>query len=324
MYKTIKKLEYWPNTSSIQLNHSMIGLFININKKLKNRLQNRTEYYLYIDILNDSYKRRLLTITLKEMEYLILDITETNIRPNYLKKISYKILSDFISRITEMFLFAINKKYKRENIKKCYYDKSFIKEQKLIFDSLLIYLIFGSSYINNEIFHFSKFYTPYKHVEILFENFILQISNCIISNIINSFLSVSDLIYFLKSNNICNNEYISIRSVTFFMNNINIQNIIYKYLNKTRLTYNGYHKIWIISSIGIISKKIYLYKINSYKYISNIEILLLFFLEIQDLFLPKIEKYIIMLMKYFTYIIISFFSNFIILIIRTILYYIPK
>jgi len=324
MYKAIKKLEYWPNTSSMQLNYSMINLFININKKLENKLQNRTKFYLYIDILNDLYKKKLFTITTKEMKNLILDIIEANIRPNYLKKINYKILYDFTNRITKIFLFSIDKKYKRKNLNIYSYNQLFFIERELIFDSLLIYLIFGSAYINNDIFPFNKFYTPYKHVEILFENFILQISNYIIASIVNSFLSINDFIYFLKGNNICNNNYISIRSIAFFMNNVNVQNILYKYLNRPKAIYNAYNNIWLISSVGIVSKKIYLYKIGKYNNISNIDILILFLFEIQDLFLPKIEKYMIILLKYFTYIIISIFSNFIILIIKTILYYIPK
>nr|QCI05977.1 hypothetical protein [Delesseria sanguinea] len=71
-------IKYWPNKQSVELNNSIVNLFYNIRKKFIYNLSNETEYYLYIDILNSTYKKKLFIIIIQELEKLILDIVELN------------------------------------------------------------------------------------------------------------------------------------------------------------------------------------------------------------------------------------------------------
>nr|QCI05951.1 hypothetical protein [Delesseria sanguinea] len=188
----------------------------------------------------------------------------------------------------------------------------------------MIYLIFGSSYIDEDIFMFSNYYTPYKHVQILFENFVVQISNLIIYNLCNKFISLPEAIYFLNKHKICSYSYISTRSIALFFNNLNWQNLIYIYINQPKSIYNARYQVWLINSKSIITKYIYSSRLRDLHKISKTKMILLFFLEFKDFLIPKIEKFFNIIIKYIIYMIINLFSNIIILAIRIIIYYIHK
>lgn len=327
-------MKYWPNKQSLQLNYHVIDLFYNTKIKIKNNLSNQTKSYLYTDIINQTNKKKLFFIILTEFEQLILDLVALNLTSNNIKKLKYKILHDFIYINSKKFILTFSIKYKNYFQKKFKYKSFFYSkssyykiidlEDDILIEHLLIYLIFGSSKINDKIFLFNKFYTPYKHVEILFENFIIQVGNCIINDITKHFLSLSDMIYFFKLNSICNSSYISTRSIALFFNNINWQNYIYIYIYLPTLIYNAYYKVWLFESKGIINQYIYTSRLNDLKKLSRIQIVFLFILEIKDILIPKIEKLLIIIFKYITYILINIFSNLFILIIRAILFSIKK
>nr|YP_009326596.1 hypothetical protein [Membranoptera platyphylla]AMJ16853.1 hypothetical protein [Membranoptera platyphylla] len=326
-------IKYWPNKQSIELNNSIVDLFYNIRKKFIYNLSNQTKHYLYIDILNNLYKKKLFIITIEELEKLILDIVELNLNIKNLKRLNYQILCDFINKTSNIFIKNINKqKYniyiKKQKRRQYIYNNNYYSllaiEHNLLAENLLIYLLFGSSHIDENVFMFNRFYTPYKHVQILLENFILQISNLIINNLCNKFISLPEAIYFLKKNKLCNHSYISTRSIALFFNNLNWQNLIYLYINQPKSIYNARYQVWLMSSRGIITKYIYSSRLKDFNKISKTKIILLFFLEFKDFLIPKTENFLNIIIKYIIYIIINLFSNIIILAIRIIIYYIHK
>lgn len=321
-------ITYWPNKQSIELNNSIVTLFSETKNKLKYNLINRTKYYLYIDILNDQLKTKLLKIILKEFEKLILDIIELNINKNQLQKLNYKLLCDFIYKITNNFLsilhYNININLKNEQYFKADYKKLIKIEHEILFINLLQYLIFGSISIDKNFFNFNQFYTPYKHVQILFENYIIQISNLSMHYIFKKIKSLTKIIVFLKKYEICYNLYISNRSIALFFNNLQLQNLIYSYIYQTVAIYNSIYRVWLISSKGIITKEIYSIRLQNLNKLSNIQIFILFIIEIKDIVFPKIKKYIMIMIKYIIYIILNLFSNTTILITRLVSSYIQK
>lgn len=327
-------LKYWPNQQSLELNNAVIKLFYNTKIKINNNLSNQTNYYLYTDIINRLYKKKLFSLILQELEKLILDLVELNIKPETIKNLKHKILYDFIYITSKKFISKFNMEYtnylveKLEHKSSTYLQSEYYKiiglEDNILIESLLIYLTFGCSYINNKIFMFNRLYTPEKHVQILFENFIIQIGNCTIHNITKNFSCSSDMIYFLKLNTICNSSYLSARSIALFFNNLNWQNYIYTYIYQPKLIYNAYYKVLIFSFKGIENKYIYTSRLNDLKKLSYIQILFLFILEIKDICIPKIEKFLVIIIKYVTYTFINLFSNFFILIIKAILFSVQK
>lgn len=319
-------IQYWPNKQSIDLNHSVAKLFAYTSKKLKYNTYNKTNYFFYIDILNYQYKQKLFHIILTELEELILDFIELNIQKKDIEKLSYQILYNLIYKIFNNFLYTIiiKNKYNSFTLENSFFNQKIIREQHLLIKYLLIYLTLGSADIENNIFIFNKFFTPYDHVQILFENFIIQISNCIIHNLLNQFFSFSEAIYFLKKNSICNYSYISIRSVVFLINNLNWQNFINLYIYQPQSIYSSRYQVFLVSSNGITSKYIYACRIKELNNLSKKKNILLFFIEIKDLLIPKIEKFFISITKYILYLLINIFNNIIILSIRIIISYIYK
>nr|YP_009393638.1 hypothetical protein [Caloglossa beccarii]ARW62200.1 hypothetical protein [Caloglossa beccarii] len=323
-------IKYWPTKSSLKLNYCVINLFYTTKIKIKNDLSNQTKYYLHTDIINKLYKKKLLFIIIKELETLILDIIELNLTANNIKQLKYRILYDFLDITSEKFILTFDIKYKNY-LKQKFQDNYFFYAQSdyhrildlenyILIDNLLIYLVFGSSCIDDKIFLFNKFYTPYKHVQILFENFIIQFSSYIINNISKHFLCLSDMLHFFKLNYICNSSYISTRSVALFFNSIKWQNFLYRYFYQPKLIYNAYYKVWLFHSRGITSEYIYLSRLNNLQKLSDIQVLFLFILEIKDILVPKIEKLLITIFQYVTYIFINIINNFFILIIKAILF----
>jgi len=323
-------IEYWPNKQSLKLNNSVAELFFNTRNKLKSKTSNQTNDYLYIDILNNQYKQKLFDLVLIELEKLILDFIELNLQKKDINALNYKILSNF-TNIIYNYLFYKNEISNKKNIhninknliiKDSYFNQLIFMEKQLLIEYLLIYLVFGSSYIEDDIFLFSKFFTPYTHVQILFENFIIQISNFIIHNLLNKFFSLSETINFLQKNSLCNYSYISIRSIALFINNLNWQNCINLYINQPKLIYSSRYQVWLISSNGFITKYIYISRLKELNKLSKEKTLFLFFLEIKDVIIPKLENFLIIGTKYILYLLINIFNNIIILSIKIIISYI--
>nr|WGH12747.1 hypothetical protein Ycf55 [Echinothamnion sp.] len=311
-------IQYWPNKPSINLNNQVVNLFIETEKKLMLKTNNKSHQYLYLDILNTATRNILLRSTLNQFKELILDIIEINLNNKMIVKLNKKIAAIFINRVSNEFLLTL-KDY--PTIDK---NDKFNETHKNLTDYLLIYLIFGSSYIENNIFLFETLYTPYNHVKILLENFIIQIGNIIIKKLIYSLKTSPNIHKFLKQKNICNKLYTSNRSIILFLNNLKWQNIIQLYIYDIKSFYNERQKVWIISSEGIITKYIYLSQESKVQKFNQINILFIFWLETKDLLIPKTEKFIVQIAKYFLYSSINLFSNLILILIRIIVFYLNK
>nr|YP_009392804.1 hypothetical protein [Caloglossa intermedia]ARW61366.1 hypothetical protein [Caloglossa intermedia] len=327
-------LKYWPNKQSLKLNNEVIKLFCDTKIKIRSNLSNYTSYYLYIDIINHLYKQRLFLIIIEELEKLILDIIELNIKPQDIKELKYEILHDFINATSTQFISKFNTRYNHYLTQKLEqsscahlhseYYKMIELEGNIFVENILIYLTFGCSYINDKIFIFNRLYTPKKHVQILFENFVIQIGNCVVHNIAKNFSCLSDMIYFFKLNTICNSSYLSTRSIALFFNNLNWQNYIYTYIYQPKLIYNAYYRVLIFNVRGIESRYIYTSRLSDLKKLSHLQTLLLLILEIKDICIPKIEKFLLAVIKYVTYTFINLFNNFFILITRAVLFSLQK
>nr|WMP11747.1 Ycf55 [Laurencia australis]WMP11958.1 Ycf55 [Laurencia australis] len=310
-------IKYWPSQQSIKLNNAIVELFLVTEKKFAYNLINNTKYYLYIDILNNKNKRILFKIILREFKNLLLNLIEINVSQKQLNYLNNKIFIIFIQ--TTLMKFKPNIKYqkKSKNITIEFNNYFLIKE-------LITYLIFGSAKISTNTFSFDPIYTPYKHVQILFENFIVESANLIIKNIMEELGNSASIYTFLKEENKFNQLYTSNRSIILFLNNLKVQETINFYIYRTKSLYNEREQVWLISSKGIITKYIPISNIEGLKTLNEVQAIFLFWLEIKDLTIPKIERVIIQIGKYITYFIVNFLSNLIILLIRVIIFYLSK
>nr|ARW60522.1 hypothetical protein [Polysiphonia sp.] len=312
-------IKYWPNKQSIHLNNAIVELFIETEKKIILKTQNKSSEYLYLDILNIMSRTELLISILNQFKELILDIIEINLNHQKIKKLNKRISSIFINRVSKNFLFKLECNYIKYNK-----IKNLREKESNFIDYLLTYLIFGSSYIENNIFSFETQYTPYNHVRVLLENFIIQTGNLTMKKLIYNLQNSPNINKFLKQKNICNNLYTSNRSIILFLNNLKWQNFVYSYIYEMKSLYNERQKIWIISSKGIKTKYIYLSKEKRIKNLNQFKTIFILWLEIKDLLIPKTEKLILQIGKYCLYCSINLISNLILILIKIIVFYLKK
>lgn len=315
-------IKYWPYKQGIALNSEVANLFFSTRHKFSDNLVNQTNNNLYLDILDESVIQKLFDIVLTELEILILDIVELDLSLQHIKMINYKILYDLVQKAQNNFLLSLhNTSYLGMNLEQKvinYFDYLLV-DHKLLLEYFLTYTIFGSSAISQRIFPFDKLYTPKEHVAILLENLIVQIGNIIIFTILESIRSLSNITLFIQGNSLCNSSYSSLRSLALFRNTLTIQKFIYFYIQKPKEIYSSRYKTWLISTNGLVCRYISVVRLDDLSKLSNMQLIFILFIEIQDLIIPQIEKSLLVFSKVILYVFISFLGNGIIFCIRTIL-----
>nr|YP_009399836.1 hypothetical protein [Tolypiocladia glomerulata]ARW69655.1 hypothetical protein [Tolypiocladia glomerulata] len=312
-------VKYWPTKQSIYLNDSIVDLFIETEKKFFLGKQNISRQYLYLDILNIKKRNELFISIINDLKKLILDLVEINISFQEINITTYKIRNIFIKNLSEKFLFELN--YANIHLKQKKRDE---EDYKDLMKYLLMYLIFGSSSVDKNVFIFESLYTPYNHVKILLENFIIQTANNITREIIENFHNSPNISKFLQNRSLCNKLYSSNRSIILFLNNIKLQELIYSYTYQIKCFYSEKEQISILSSKGIITRYIHLSKIEDIKKLNQLKTLLVFWLEVKDLTTPKIEKLILQIMKYFLYSLLNLLGNIFLIVIKVVVFYLSK
>nr|YP_009244539.1 hypothetical protein Gchil_131 [Agarophyton chilense]AMK96781.1 hypothetical protein Gchil_131 [Agarophyton chilense]ASP44676.1 hypothetical protein [Agarophyton chilense]UAD84289.1 hypothetical protein [Agarophyton chilense] len=315
-------VNYWPYKQGIDLNHEVAYLFAYIRQKCQSNLSNKTKDYLYIDLLNNSVKHRLFSIVLVELEVLVLDLIELNLSCHGIQVLKDKILYDLIQKVIANFLIDLdaNSFYVvLTEIKRYPYLKFLLLEYKWLLENLLIYLIFGSMHIKNYIFAFDRKCTPIKHVAILLENLMIQISNLAIFMILENLKSLSNIIVFLKKYQLCNGSYLSIRSLAALRNNLFYQNLLYLYIFRPKCIYSNRYKIWLISSKGLVTKYIYVSRLEDFIQLSYLQLIIITLVELQDFIIPKCERILVVLAQLILYVFINILGNGITFLVRTII-----
>ena len=307
-------IKYWPTQPSIKLNNAIVELFVITSSKVEMNLSNRTNYYLYLDILNIESKYQLFKVMLREFKILLLDLEELDINEKQFNYVDEKILKVFIKKVFS-YLEQQHPQLGEETV------ISLNNNEISLIRELINYLIFGSSRVTSSIFSFNPLYTPYNHVQILFENFIIHTANAIIQNIIKNLKGSTEIYNFFRENNKCNSLYTSNRSITLFLNNLKWQNFIEYYFSRTKSLYHEREKVFLLSSQGIISKYIYTSSTRKIKCLNKMQGLFLLWLEIKDLIIPKAEKILVQTSKYLIYFLVNFFSNLVIALLRLIIFY---
>jgi len=307
-------IKYWPTQPSIKLNNAIVELFVITSSKVEMNLSNRTNYYLYLDILNIESKYQLFKVMLREFKILLLDLVELDINEKQFNYVDEKILKVFIKKVFS-YLEQQHPQLGEETV------ISLNNNEISLIRELINYLIFGSSRVTSSIFSFNPLYTPYNHVQILFENFIIHTANAIIQNIIKNLKGSTEIYNFFRENNKCNSLYTSNRSITLFLNNLKWQNFIEYYFSRTKSLYHEREKVFLLSSQGIISKYIYTSSTRKIKCLNKMQGLFLLWLEIKDLIIPKAEKILVQTSKYLIYFLVNFFSNLVIALLRLIIFY---
>jgi Protein of unknown function (DUF3685) len=288
-------IKYWPSLQSINLNVQVVSLFETAYLKLNRNLYNSTSRILSIDILNFKIKRELFRIILFEIEVLVLDIIELDLTVEELKILTKKIIVDLFNKSIDSFetciQFANNNKP----------DYSDLYDQYLLVEHLLMYLIFGGSSpeSSNSVLFDSN--VPLQYVEILLDNVIIYIADKIFFYYIIKQFSLSSLLLFLLSNRLCNDTYISIRSLAAFKNNLIWQNWTSYYITQPTIAYSSRCQVWFFAEHGLECRYIYLLRKDNFKQLSKLQAMIIIYLEVQDFIFPKIRNICLLLSKILVY-----------------------
>lgn len=297
---------FWPNKQSIALNLEVAKLFRQTYKKLSINLNNTTKQILPTDILDQYIKQKLLTSILIELEIIILDIVELNLKKEEIKSLFSKITYNLIYKIIKKIIYYEKiKTINPSNEFNCNYNQLFLEDNRCITENLFIYLIFGSNDIEHKIFTFDNEKTPKYHVKVLFENFIIQISNAVIFNFFINHKSLRKIYWILIEKNLCNKNYKSIRNISKFQNNLYSYNWFNKYIFFPQNVYCNQCKIWLFSSKGLIYRYIYSNRYSNYLKLSESQVSSIIYLEVQDYLIPKINYLIRLLGKLIIYLILD-------------------
>jgi Protein of unknown function (DUF3685) len=289
-------IKYWPKKPGIDLNKEVVNLFKYIYCKFDNNLHNNTSSLLSIDIINFQVKRELFRVILYELEILVLDIIELDLTVEELKTLTNKIKIDLIKKSIDNFYLII----KSSNLNSSNNLGKFC-DNDLFIDNLLIYLVFGSQSFLPDNYLFLDVNIPFKYIEVLLDNLIIQIANIVFFHCTLNQLSLSSLLTFLVSHKLCNDTYISIKSLANFRNNLLWQDLINYYLIQPKILYTNRYQIWLFTPSGLTCKYIYACRESDFYKLSNLQMLVIVLLELQDFVLPKISSICLNLCKILIY-----------------------
>jgi hypothetical protein len=271
--------------STVILQNSKIDeFFIRLKYKLRSKLKNKGKLLLGTDILRKNKKTELFKIVTLNIEAKVLDAVENDFEL-FNDKI---VLLDLIKSSTEKFLFysyGINLQLNEKILLRSLYVKFLLTNSdillKLPFRTLLNF--------ESEIFRttFGPIYPKpsRKFLEALFDNLIVEISNCVMQILINelSFLDhIRQILY--KS------KFLSLRNIERFKNGLAWQIRVKLYVTYPKYIYSSQYGIWIIRSSGIYYRIIYANRIKQLFHLKKASLVTLTLLEIQDFLAGRIDE----------------------------------
>ncbi len=232
------------------------NLFLQMHYKLRSTLKNKGNFLLGIDILRESAKRDLL-------KFITLNIETTLL--NLIKK-------DFVCFDDESVLLSLIK-MSSEDFLRAWYGSQLTIDSEVIAQSSYFQLLSENSTVilrlpfltllnsDTKVFH-STFYPIYtdasdKFLEVLFDNLLIEISNCVVGLMINEFSEVDSIRQtFYKS------QFLSSRNLDRFKNSLIWQTQLRRYVDFPKNLYNSQYGIWRIRSKSIYYRIIYANRSN--------------------------------------------------------------
>jgi hypothetical protein len=291
-------------------------LFINLYQKISSSLTNNSKFLIGTDLLREEIRRDLLrtvTITVEKKFLKILEGETSSIK----NKSSEAILFDIIKSSTETFLtkyYGSRFRIDSEILKNYIYVQTICEDSKILLALPLI------SLTNNQSSVFKSTFTPIYNLatnqllEVLLDNLIIEVSNCVMRIIINEFSLVSDIRQrWYRSN------FLSIRNIERFKNNLAWQDRIKYYVRRPKNLYNSEYGIWVIRSNGIYYRTIYANRINELLTLNSKALLIVNYIEFQDFLLSRLDEVLFLVSKSSRYFLTSIIGQVIGLIWRGII-----
>jgi hypothetical protein len=229
-------------------------IFARLLYKINFSLKNKSEFLLGLDLLRDSVKRDLLFTTCLALEKEIITLVNSDLR-FYKKKDFKELFLNLVSQISEKFLvkyYGRSIKISSKMLNRCLYNTVIIEDIQILLQTPL------QSLVDPECKIFRTTFSPVYNnatdsfLEALFENLIIQISNCVIFIIVNEFSDIYDL-----RQNLYKSNFLSVRNLERFKNNFLWQTTIKATIKRPNNIYNSRYGLWIVRTTGVYYKMIY-------------------------------------------------------------------
>ena len=270
-------------------------LFLKTYSKLNFTLLNNSNFLLGTDLLRANIRRDLVQTVILTTEEKFLEVGQKyKNSPNY-KIDSKQIFFDLVKNSTENFIL---KYYGSQlNLNPSVFENlDYI--QTISADSEILVSVTFLSLFNKQSQIFQSTFVPIysfatdQILERLLDNLIIEISNCSMRVIINEFSLILDVRQkWYKAN------FLSLRSLERFKNNLAWQDRLYLYINRPKSLYNSEYKIWIIRSGAVYSRTIYANRLNEILALNGRSLLIVNYFELQDFLASRLNEIIFFISK---------------------------
>jgi len=257
---------------------------ITFNKKKGNR------FLVSMDLLKEDVKKNLLyTTTLIVEETYINLIEQTNyLSPNFIKRKGKSLLLLVIKKTSEAFL---TKEYgypvhvQLQCLKQSLYTKKLLEDNEILFQVPLYALLDQNSLKFRSIYAPIYNYACEDFLEVMIDNLILEISNCV------TYFSLTNFSYiYACRQTLYKSKFLSLRNFERFKNNLTWQLRIKMYIQRPNDLYNNRYEIGIFRTSGVYYKILYANRSRELGYLTEFSLVVLVFIETLDFLTSRLDE----------------------------------
>jgi hypothetical protein len=262
-------------------------LFTNSYYKLTTTLKNQSNLLLATDLFRDEVKRDLYKIIISVVEKKFLKFAKNKkktLKFNETKKVFLELVNESLEKFFNVY-YTPFLKIDSNIIQKSLYIKTTSEDL-----NTLINILF-SSFLKKESKVFKLTFVPIypapsaNLIELLLDNLVVEVSNCVARVIINEFSLVPDI-----RQNWYKSNFLSIRNIEKFKNNLAWQDRTIVFIRRPRNIYNSEYGVWSIRRNGIYYRVIYANRVNQLLNLNKASLVMVNYLECQDFILGRLDE----------------------------------
>lgn len=250
-------------------------------------LKNQSKFLLATDLLRDEVKRNLYKIVISVIERKFLKFAKSKkktLQLNETKKVFLELVTESLENFFNVY-YTPFLKIDNNVVQKSLYIKTISED----FNTLINILF--SSFLKKESKVFKLTFVPIypaptaNLIELLLDNLVVEVSNCVARIIINEFSLVPDI-----RQNWYKSNFLSIRKIEKFKNNLAWQDRSIVFIKRPKNIYNSEYGVWSIRRNGIYYRVIYANRVNQLLNLNKASLVMVNYLECQDFALGRLNE----------------------------------
>ena len=263
-------------------------IFNRLTNKLNFSLKNRSDSILGLDILRDSIKRDLLLLTSLFLEKKIISLVQSDSTFFDVQELRQTFLT-LVCQISETFLakhYGRTIKIRSKILNKCLYNRVAKEDIQILFQIPICSLV--DSECNLFRATFSPIYNSATDffLESLFENLVIEISNCVLFIIVSEFSDIYNV-----RQNLYKANFLSVRNLERFKNNFVWQTTIKSIIRRPKNIYDSRYRLWIIRASGIYCKVVYANRSKELSKLRKVPLATVTFVEFLDFLSSRFDEF---------------------------------